>query len=545
MPDIFISYNRHDRHVARWVADALVARGQDVWWDAALDSGDDFDSVVERALKSAKVVVVLWSKTSVASRWVRSEATLADRLGTLVPATIEPCERPIAFELVQTADLTAWKGNVADPTWRAFEREVLRRLAEGPEPAPPASATSRVFKLPDKPSIAVLPFTDMATGPDHSYFADGVVEEISTELARFQTLFVIAAASSLTYREDTPDPAKVCRELGVRYLLQGSVRQMGAKVRINVKLIDGIEGEQVWADRFDGDFDDIFDLQERVARAVAAMIDSTIDTAELRRAAVRPTHSADANELYWQANAKFRNFDRASLHEAIALCEKVMELEPKNVWAASLAGFCHASCLSYGWTDDRAASHGAALAFYDKAMRGGGDDPRVLGYCGALLTTLGVDPQMADRLADRTLELSPGSATSLFWGGWNALISGRPELGLERFEMALRLNPRSVVRPLTLTGMGTCHLVQGRFDDAATTLREAVQQLPHFPPALACLTAALAHGDRVDEARDVYGRLASITGGSPGPMLLRQPDHLALVSGGLAIAARVEPAEAR
>lgn len=538
MADIFISYNREDRATAQRFADALVAQGFDVWWDASLHAGEVFDQVIEETLRQAKAVVVLWSRHSVASRWVRAEATSADRYGTLAPVMIEDCERPIIFELTHTLDLSNWKGNIADPRWQAFAREIARLVAgerTGPEPV--RIATAGVMKLPDKPSVAVLPFTDMSGAGPRDYFADGIAEEISTALSHFQSLFVIAGASSLTLRDADRDPAKICRELGVRYLLEGSVRKSGDKVRITTKLVDGIAGEQIWADRFDGALDDVFELQDRVALAVAGHMDSSIDTAELRRAATRPTNSPDAYELYWRANAMFRNWDPKSLHEAIRLAEQVLEMEPGNAWAAALAAFCHASVFSNGWSEDRMANRAAALAYYDRAMRAGGDDARVLGYCGATLISIGGDSAVATGLIDRTLAINPASATSLFWGALNDMIVGQPQRGLERMEASLRLNPLSVLRPLSISVIGTCLMQLRRFDEAARVLSEAVQHLPFFPPTLASLSASFAHAGQRAEAHAIHQRLQGV-GGSIGILAaLRDPEHVEILKSGLALAA--------
>ena len=537
MPDIFLSYSRVDQAIALRFRDAFAAQGLDVWWDVALRSGEAYDEVTETALREAKAVVVLWSARSVGSRWVRSEATLADAARTLVPVMIEPCSRPVMFELVQTADLSDWKGNIADRAWQGLLADVRRIVSgERDQPTPVQIAAGAAFKLPDKPSIAVLPFTDMAGSAAQDYFADGIVEEISTALSAFQTLFVIAGSSSLTFRDPERDPAKICRELGVRYLLEGSVRKSGSRVRITVKLVDGIAGEQIWADKFEDSLDDVFELQDRVARAVAGVIDSSIDTAEVKRALARPTSSPDANELYWRANALFRRWDPVSLKEAIGLTERVLEMEPKNAWAAALAGFCHASMFANQWSDDPMGSRTSALACYEQAMRWGGDDARVLGYAGATVTSVGGDLEVATRLIDRTLEITPGSATSLFWGSWNDAIIGNSQRGLERSEGSLRLNPRAVARPMIITAMGICLLQLRRFEEAASVLADAFQQVPNFPATQAGLTASLALCGRAAEAKVAAARLKA-TGGSWGVLaMMRNPDHLELLRAGIELA---------
>ncbi len=516
-----------------------------MWWDNDLRSGETFDDAIETALRSARAVIVLWSPASVTSRWVRAEATTADRLATILPVMIAPCERPIIFELLHTTDLSAWKGNVADRAWTGFVSELRRKLVREDEdaPTPVEIAAGYAFKLPSKPSIALLPFKDISSTAQSEGFTDGIVEEISATLSHFQTLFVIAGASSLSYRDSAKDPATICRELGVRYLLEGSVRQANGRVRITVKLLDGIDGAQVWAEKFDDSLEDIFDLQDRVAAAVASRIDSSIDSAELERAVLHPTSTPDANELYWRANAMFRRFDPASVSEAIKLLDQALVLDPEHGWAAALDGFCHSAMYGYGWSPDPAASRAAALRHYELAMRAAGNDPRVMGYCGAILLNVGGDGDVATRLANRALELNPGSATNLFWSGWNDAIIGEPERGLKRLEDSIRLNPRSVIRPLAVCAMGICLFELHRFDEAVGVLNEVLQQLPTFPPALACVAASLNHAGRTEEAIAAGARLQAIGGGIGALTGLRRKQDIDLLHSGLA-AINFKPAAA-
>jgi TolB-like protein len=214
-----------------------------------------------------------------------------------VPLVIAPFERPIferpiIFELVHTINLAAWRGGTDDPLWLGFAAD-LRRFLDGEraEPTPVQVARGVQLKLPKRPLIAVLPFTDMAGAAAEDHFVDGMVEEITTALSQFKSLFVITSSTSLTYRGAARDTAKICRELGVRYLIEGSFRRSGDRVRVNIKLLDGLEGEQIWADRFEDSMEDIFELQDRVANTVAGLVDSKLETAELHRAITRPTRS--------------------------------------------------------------------------------------------------------------------------------------------------------------------------------------------------------------------------------------------------------------
>lgn len=287
LADVFISYTRADRHVAARFARALEAAGLSVWWDAAVRTGNTFDEQTEAELRAARAVLVLWSPRATASRWVRSEASVALRLETLVPVMIAPCERPVMFELMQTADMTSWTGDPDDPVFRQLLAEVRAIIGHLHPPAESGPAPVRPPpELPSLPSIAVLPFTDLSGGED--FFADGLTEEISTLLSGFSGLFVISARSGLSYRGSAKPPRVIAAELGVRYLLDGSVRRAGAGVRVSARLTDAIEGTQVWAKRFDEQEDDLFELHDRIAEAVAGSIDSRLANVEIEKASRSP-----------------------------------------------------------------------------------------------------------------------------------------------------------------------------------------------------------------------------------------------------------------
>ena len=373
-PDIFLSYNREDAAVARTYADAFAREGLSVWWDTALRSGEAYDEVTEAALRGAKAVVVLWSPRSVVSRWVRAEATIADRCKTLVPVTIEACERPIMFELTQTADLSHWTGDAGDRAWLAFlgdvrgfvGQEVLPEIVAAPKPqiAPQPLAA--------KPSLVVRPFATMAGAGEADYFADGMVVEIVSALSRFPSLFVISSGSSLNLRGDVRSSGEIAREMGVRYVLQGSVRKGGNAVRIAVELLDGDAHTPIWTQRFDGVLDDIFALQDEIANAVAARIDSTIRSNEMLQATKRLTKDQGAYDLFLLGSHNmWAKYEEAELREAISLFDQAIALDPKfalamvlcsnacfnlQSWAPGpdktelMANVCCSPSARYGWT---------------------------------------------------------------------------------------------------------------------------------------------------------------------------------------------------
>ncbi|MFN7399389.1 MAG: TIR domain-containing protein [Sandaracinobacter sp.] len=549
MPDVFLSYTHADRDKARLFAEGLESAGLEVWWDVTVQLGDTFDEATETALRTAGAVVVLWSPRSVASRWVRSEASVALRQGTLVPAMIEFCARPVMFELTQTADLCHWQGEPDDALFRRLVREVLKmvgrddgsaperasRMAaphssqrDGPKTPfpqlhqlttlPPSEistplelAAKAEFRLPAKPSIAVMPFASLS-GEDQDFFADGMVEEISTVLSRFSSLFVIAGQSSLSYRGTTKTAPDIARELGVRYLLEGSVRRAGGKVRISVKLVDALVGELIWADRFDDALEDVFELQDRIANAVVSTIDSTITDAEMRRSVVRPTNSPDAYELSLRANAKLARYDSEAVKEALAFAERAVELDPNYAWAVATASFCHATLALNLWAEDRMGAVAAGLAHAERAAQIAGDDLMALTVAAGAFATLPADITRASALIERAMKLNPEKAFVLFWGGTIDVEVGNFARALERLEKAARLDPRSIYRPWQLMNIGTCLLGLDRYEEAAVVQEEAMRLLPNYPVPHMVRGTSLALAGRTAEAREALSVLQRMGG---------------------------------
>ena len=253
MPDVFVSYSHQDRDVARRYADALQAAGLAVWWDDHLRSGESFDEKIEAALRAAKAVVVLWSKTSVASRWVRAEATLADRNKTLVPVMIEPCERPIMFELTHTSELGHWDGDPHDAAWLTFLVDVNRYVtrealaAPAPQTAPPPVATS--VERGDVPSLAVMPFSNRSGLPRDDALAFGMVEDIIEAISHSSDLHVLSSGSTAKWAGKPADLRDVGRDLGARYVLEGNVRRAGANLRVTVQLVEAESVAILWSQK--------------------------------------------------------------------------------------------------------------------------------------------------------------------------------------------------------------------------------------------------------------------------------------------------------
>lgn len=445
---------------------------------------------------------------------------------------VAPSRRDSAAEFLEGLDLPSEEGF---EDWLRDQRALSASGVRQDLPSPSAHGLASQAPVSQRPSIVVLPFADLDPIARH-HIADGVVDEITIVLSRYPSLSVIASGTGLSFREARPDHRAIAQELGVRYLLDGSVRVSGDRVRISARLIDGVEGRQLWADRFEDSLANIFEMQDRVALVVAQLIDSSIEKAEMRRAGSRPVNHLDAYQLYWQANAAFRDWEPQAMLRAIETAEHILRLEPENSWALSLIGFCHASNFASGWSKDPAAQRALALSFADRALHRGWDDAQVLGYTAGTLAQVGGDIDAARRMIDRALALNPGSAAIQFWGGWINICGGAPEEALRLFETALRLNPRSAVRPFHESGMGIARFLMRDYEPAIALLRDAARGLPNHPPTFLTLSAALAYVGRIGEAREIVGQFGNSEIEAIIAIMLREPAHRVLLLEGIALA---------
>jgi adenylate cyclase len=397
------------------------------------------------------------------------------------------------------------------------------------KPAPP------VLALPDKPSIAVLPFQNMSGDPEQEYFVDGMVEEIITALSRIPWLFVIARNSSFTYKGQALDVKRVGHELGVRYVLEGSVRKSGNRVRITGQLIDTGTGAHLWADRFDGSLEDIFELQDIVASSVAGVIEPALQAIEAKRSSRRPTSDMTAYDLYLRANAMFLASSRL-LPQALELVEQAIARDPSFAPALAWAAFCRGRLL-VDEGSNREADRLKGIAFARRALELANDDPNTLATVAHAFGYLGEDIDAAMALVDRALTLNPSYARGWNISGALRLWAGLPKTGIGHCETALRLSPRARVGALFAL-IGTGHFLLSRFDDAVAKLRLDLQEDPTHQGALRVLAACYAHMGRLHEAREVVERLRQLT---PiviaGDSYLRNPEHRELYLSGLRLAA--------
>ena len=444
--EIFISYNREDQTTAGLFAEGFKEAGLSVWWDVTLSSGDAYDQITEQALKEASAVVVLWSPRSVVSRWVRAEATVADRNSTLVPVMVEACERPIMFELTQTADLSQWHGDCRDPAWLALVADVRRRIAQrapildaAASAAAPATALEAV-----KPRVVILPFVNMSGDAEQEYFSDGVTEDIITDLGHVGALSVVSRNAAFSYKGKTASVAAIANALNVSHILEGSVRKAGDRVRITAQLLDVASEEQIWAERFDRTLDDIFAIQDEISVAVAAALKLHLAPAEKRAITNRPTANAEAYELFLMA----RQFERSGSERMkpliVRICQRVVELDPQFAPAWALMAIAEAEMAQ------RMVAGATAARAREAAERGLAIDDSIAETNTAMAEAIGrgglMDFPAGQPFLDKALALDPESYDANLLAGYYNIQQEKWADAIPYFEKACALEP-DAVRP--------------------------------------------------------------------------------------------------
>jgi adenylate cyclase len=396
--------------------------------------------------------------------------------------------------------------NIAEPmrAWR------VRLTGQTPSAVQSGSAVSKpALPLPDKPSIAVLPFENMSGDPEQDYFADGMVEDIITALSRFKALFVIARNSSFTYKGRAVDVKQVGRELGVRYVLEGSVRKAANRVRITGQLVDTATGAHLWAERFDGGLGDIFDLQDQVTESVVGAIAPAVEKAEIERAKRKPTESLDAYAFYLRALARFYQFARQANDEALRLFNSAIELDPDFASAYGRAAFCYVLAKSEGWFSVTPNEIAEVTRLAQRAVELGKDDAIALAASGYALVHVVRDLEAAG-LIDRALMLNSNLAEAWYYGGWVKNWLGEPEAAIERFARALRLSPLDPRLTGMRSGTAHAHFFLGRYDEAAFWAAMALQDNPDFQAGLRISAASNAMAGRPEQAKKAVARLRQL-----------------------------------
>jgi adenylate cyclase len=458
----------------------VIVEGDDIYGDAV-----NVAARLEAEAPAGGIVV---------SRAVREAVTgrLKVSLHALGELALKNIERPIrAFRAEWSAD-----------DWPAHS--VASGEAASPKRPTPA------LTLPDKPSIAVLPFENMSRDPEQEYFADGMVEEIITALSRFKWLFVIARNSSFTYKGKAVDIKQVGRELGVRYVLEGSVRKASGKVRISGQLIDAVTGAHIWADRFERDLTDIFALQDEVTAAVVTAVRPKLLQTEIAMAARRRPENLTAYDFLLRAMRQYYLATREGMVEATRLAHRALELDPQFGFAAALAGACHAQNVLSGHTIDPEFDRKEAVRLLRLALSADDADPDTLAIAAMISAFMVGDSERAIEMADRAVALNPNSHSAWINRGTVYRAAGLPEEALRSFERGIRMSPIDPLLHISLIGMALVLIELRRFDEAIVAGKKAKHHAPSYAVTYRCLASAFAHLGRDAEAREAAARLLEL-----------------------------------
>jgi TolB-like protein len=356
--------------------------------------------------------------------------------------------------------------------------------------------------VPDRPSIAVLPFANMSDDREQEYFADGIVEEIITALSRFQSFLVIARNSSFTYKGRAVDVKQVGRELGVRYLLEGSVRKAANRVRITGQLVDTSTGVHLWADRFDGPLEDIFELQDQVMSSVVGAVAPTLVQAEIERAKGKPTESLDAYDFYLRGLGLAGGFSNEENTEALRLLYKAIELDPSFATAHGVAAGCYVWRHVNGWTTDHRRELPEIVRLATRAAEFGKNDAVALSFGGVALARIIGDLEGGIALIDRALVLNPNLATAWNFSGWTRAFLGEIETVKEHSARVMRLSPLDPLMHLTQMVVSLGYFIVGRYPEASAWAQKALREQPKFLATIRLLAASKALSGHIEQARD-------------------------------------------
>jgi TolB-like protein len=531
MPDIFLSYTREDQATAQRFAEAFEAQGFSVWWDATLRSGEAYDQVTEKALRTAKAVVVLWSQKSVVSRWVRAEATLAERNSTLVPARIETCDLPIMFELTQTADLTHWKGEADDKAWRAFATDVRRRLGGDEAPAAQAEPTrppASVAAAGGMPVVAVLPIAARADAKELETFAEDLTGDITRELAHSHYCKVIAASAAAAFGGKPMDARAFGAEAGVGYLVESKLQAAAEEVRLTVQLIDIQSNNMLWSSRFSRNLSEMETSPEEFAVSVAAELNGVLGQFEIRRAMAKPG-ACSAWEHVLRAKAYQSRQGPDSARRAVKEARAAVAAAPDfglahAILALSLSGRLGVDRLLLADAERRdlvRESHEAIK----RATQLDGDMPVTLCSLAAAYGSLG-DGDAALRLASRAAKLSPNSPEVQNALGFACFMLGRTADAIDAFGRQDRLASLDPSRPFALATFGICQFIEGRLAEAEGAIDRCLALHSDNYLALRWKAIIAAARGKEQEARAAVRLLRDAEPGKSIDEYLDSPRHL-------------------
>lgn len=475
----------------------------------------------ERVVSRDELIEAVWAGRIV------SESTLASHINAVRKAVGDSGQQQSVIRTV------ARKG---------FRFVATLRMAEPAEntrsPATPIESEIGSPDLPNKPSIAVLPFVNLSGDPTQDYLADGVVEDIIAALSQYRWLFVVARNSSFTYKARVVEVKQVGRELGVRYVLEGSWRKAGNRVRLTGQLVDAASGAHHWAGRFESVLDDIFDLQDQITESVVGAIAPQLERAEIERARRKPTASLDAYDYYLRGMAQLHQGSRETINEALSNFHRAIDVDSEFSSAYAMAAWCYCWRKVNGWMHDRSKETAEGIRLARRAVELGRDDAVALTRSGHALGHLAGELREGIALVDRALLLNPNLAAAWFLGAFLRIWCGETETAIEHLGHAMRLSPLDPELYRMRAGMGLAHLFAEEFDLATSWAEAALRELPTLLLAVAILAASDALAGRQSQAQRTMGklrqldpelRLSTIKNWLP----IHRPENLATIVAGL------------
>ena len=529
MSDIFLSYNREDQSRARLFAEAFGAAGLSVWWDVTLRSGEAYDEVTEAALRGAKAVVVLWSPRSAVSRWVRAEATIADRCRTLMPALIEPCERPIMFELTQTADLIHWHGASADPVWQGFLADV-RRLIAANDPAASAApmpvraaelspvlvATAQEpaakFRPGQRPTLGILPFTNRSGEAADDAFGDAMAEDITAALSHDRGLRVLAHGTMSSFAGQVIDVRRIGADLAIDYIMEGNVRRLGETLRVTAQLVDSHSGAILWTQKFDRPSSQQAELLDELVADVSAHLGVKIQNIEMDRALKKsePTTAWEAIKRSW---ASIPKFTEEGLQRAITNARQALALAPNYALAES--GLALALGVLYQRNGSRQPELLEEALLHCKSALQRDEHPTVLFHV-ALVKSYALEWEESLVLAQRSVDLNPYMPDALRTLAGALTRFERYDEALDWLDKADRMAPRGFTFAISLINRCWVLFGMGRIDEAIAVASQVLTINPGDRTAFMLRSSFYIEQGEIELAcRDI----AELRRGSPGEPL--------------------------
>jgi adenylate cyclase len=497
MANVFVSYARSDEPQAERVAEALRAEGYAVWRDDELPAHRAYADVIEERLKSAGAVIVLWSPESAKSQWVRAEADAARSAGTLVQATLDGTIPPLPFNQIQCADLGGWNGKVDTPGWRKLKGSVAAL-------AGPARREAEKQPRRHRPlCVCVLPFANMSGDAEQEYFSDGISEDITTDLSKVSALGVVARNTAFTFKGQSVNVCEVAKKLGVTHVLEGSVRKAGNRLRITAQLIDGVTGDHVWADRYDRDLTDIFEIQDEISRSIVDALKVKLLPEEKKAIEQRGTNSAEAYNLYLLARQYWLTGNQGDVRReerVMRICGRAVEIDPyyAQAWALLAIAQC-GLCYGFGClVDDGFAAAHTALAI----------DPSIAEAYLPMIRRLEDRRRFAEAEAEieKALQLAPDSWEVNKEAGRMAMDRRDVEKATRHYEKAVEVMESDFHAWALLL---TCYQAQGNKEQVEHAARmmvsEAEKALQHDPSngtALGIIAGGYGALGEADRARE-------------------------------------------